>query len=284
MINCRSVCNKAITVKDYITDHNLDLILLTETWLGYERDRQVCGDLLPSGYEIKHISRKKRRGGGVALVYRSTISLTDMADETTSSFEGLSVCMTSESSPVRILVLYRLIPSRVNTVSASSFQHDFQNIIDRFMLKSGKLLIAGDFNIHWDVEKDPERKRLLDILQSSNLTQHVMESTHQDGHTIDLVITRSNDDLVTETSVQALISDHFAVHFNLNIHKPPIPRKETSFRKHSAVDHSDFEQDLQKCELVVSPSSTLDGLVDQYDHQLGSLMDKHQDENSGNKT
>ena len=47
---------------------NIDVLALTETWL-------CCGDnaglneLLPPGYNIRHVDRE-RRDGGVALIYK----------------------------------------------------------------------------------------------------------------------------------------------------------------------------------------------------------------------
>ena len=44
LINCQSICNKAITIKDYIVDNSLDIILLCETWLTSEKEKKICGD------------------------------------------------------------------------------------------------------------------------------------------------------------------------------------------------------------------------------------------------
>ncbi len=38
LINCQSICNKAITIKDYIVDNGLDSILLCETWLSSKKE------------------------------------------------------------------------------------------------------------------------------------------------------------------------------------------------------------------------------------------------------
>ena len=43
-----------------------------------------------------------------------------------------------------------------------------------------------------------------------------------DGHTLDLVITRSDDDVVSDLSIDSpfIISDHAAIHFHLKFKKP----------------------------------------------------------------
>ena len=48
-----------------------------------------------------------------------------------------------------------------------------------------------------------------------------MSSTHRSGHTLDLLITRADDDLITSLSTyDADLSDHFVVNCNLTIEKP----------------------------------------------------------------
>ena len=66
---------------------------------------------------------------------------------------------------------------------------------------SGKLIIAGDFNVHWDKQSNPERQQLEDLLHSFGLIQHVNDSTHSDGHTLDLLITHADDNLVSSCLV-----------------------------------------------------------------------------------
>ena len=47
----------------------------------------------------------------------------------------------------------------------------------------GKLLIPGDFNIHFDSPSNPNTARVLDILETFNTEQAVSEPTHQQGYT-----------------------------------------------------------------------------------------------------
>ena len=274
LINCQSVCNKAQVIKDYVVDNNLDIAVLTETWLCPSKDN-VCGDLTPSGFDFQHIPRKGKRGGGVGLLFKCTLKVSHIENETSSSFEAFSVCVTSESTSVRIIVIYRLIPTRSNGLSPMDFHSDFQDLIDKYILQPTPLLIAGDFNIHWDVENDREASSLRDFLHTTSLVQHVKNATHQDGHTIDLVISRKDDGLVDSVTVKSLISDHHAVHFDLIMDKPPPPREKVSFRKFSSVDPTKFRSDLAKCDLVTHTSQELDSLVHQYNTQLSSLIDMH---------
>ena len=74
-INPRSIKNKALSLSDYIVAQDYDVVGLTETWLGTSVDKKCIGELVPSGYTMKHVPRRGSRiGGGVALLYKSAIS------------------------------------------------------------------------------------------------------------------------------------------------------------------------------------------------------------------
>ena len=67
-LNIRSLKNKTTSLFDFIVSQNIDVLALTETWLCCG-DNAVLNDLLPPGYDIRHVDRE-RRGGGVALIYK----------------------------------------------------------------------------------------------------------------------------------------------------------------------------------------------------------------------
>jgi len=55
LINCQSICNKTSRINDYIVDEQIDVAILTETWLsGCEMDQKTIGDVTPSGYKFRH--------------------------------------------------------------------------------------------------------------------------------------------------------------------------------------------------------------------------------------
>ena len=90
-----------------------------------------------------------------------------------------------------------------------------------------ELLIVGDFNIHVDSSNN-ESQSFLDILNANGLIQHVKSSTHQKGHTLDLVITREQSNLLKRPPVVFLSGvsssssslDQFAVLCYLNVNRP----------------------------------------------------------------
>ena len=74
-INCRSIVNKSADLKVEISNNSIDFCALTETWIR-EDDTITPLEICPLGYKSISIPRQNRQGGGVAIVYRNTLSLT----------------------------------------------------------------------------------------------------------------------------------------------------------------------------------------------------------------
>ena len=107
-----------------------------------------------------------------------------------------------------------------------------------FFLKIGPLQLvihivqnrrSGEQKSHWDKTNE--------LLELMGLQQHVNEPTLESGHTLDLIITRQCDSLLTNISVtDCLLSDHSTLICDLILDKPPLPKKKISFRKTKVVD------------------------------------------------
>ena len=70
---------------------------------------------------------------------------------------------------------------------------------------------------------------------------------HKDDHTLDLVIARSDDDIVSNLSIESLfvISDHATIHFYLKLKKPVFDKKLITFRNlDRSVDFNNFGSDV----------------------------------------
>ena len=78
LLNVRSAVNKGPLIQDIINSNNLDMLALTETWFSENDPDAVILDLLPSEYNVLHAHRPSAtvaRGGGLALVFRSMLSV-----------------------------------------------------------------------------------------------------------------------------------------------------------------------------------------------------------------
>ena len=273
LLNPWSVCNKAEFISDFIIDHNIhvDLLSLTETWLtGTISDDPVTKALLPEGYSILHNPRK-RRGGGTAVVFRDTIKIRQVNN--TAAYESFEVleCTIKSSVLIRLCVIYRPPTTPPNKF----FYMEFAEYMSYIAAAPGKPLLVGDFNIH--ITK-PSGKEFSSLCHSLDLKQHVNTATHRNGHILDLVLTRTDDDLVTSiSSADHGFPDHYPVFSRLSLQKPKLPTQVVTNRKLKSITTNVLAEVISKSPLMFlhnTTSSSVDDLVTIYDTELRGVLNK----------
>ena len=114
---------------DFVFQNNLDLVAISETWFKPDGNL-VPHECTPAGYSLHHIPRPKKTRGGVALLFRSSLSVSmknDNIDYLT--FESLHAEITCNSRSVRLVNIYR--PERDvdgKHVNFSSFLQEFEKL------------------------------------------------------------------------------------------------------------------------------------------------------------
>ena len=280
VLNTRSVRNKSLPVKDFIVDRDIDILALTETWLtSGDFDGQVSRDVCPSGYEFYNVPRGCR-GGGIALVYKKLLRFQKQSciRAKFKSFEFTDLLMKHSSSSLRVVIVYRPPPSKSNKLSLSLFFEEFPRLLEDLTTASGSLLMAGDFNFHVDDVHDSAPSRFLNLLEAFGFKQNGSEPTHRSGHTLDLIITRAEEDVASHFSVfDPAISDHSAVSCKLSLPKTAFERREVCYRKLKSIDIGKLREDIENSPLAdpVSVSGDLDDLICQYNTVLSELLEKH---------
>ena len=81
------------------------------------------------------------------------------------------------------------------------FLDQFPEFLDSCNSLPGQLCILGDFTIHYDRPHDHLTTNTLDILNTHNLQQTVVQSTHRQGHVLDWVIVRPDEGIHQSTQV-----------------------------------------------------------------------------------
>ena len=129
-----SVWNKTSVLQDSVTDHNIDLMVLTETWSkGDDRDNVILADLQPHVYTIKHTTRQSR-GGGVAIMQPSTLSVTrvEHSDSSTPQYAsfGEFQCLVHTVPAVRFVVICCPPPPKTNGLNYKKSYAEIGNYIE----------------------------------------------------------------------------------------------------------------------------------------------------------
>ena len=278
--NARSIKNKLHVIQDYRKDNNLDIMFLTECWLK-DDDIAVIGELENNG-EYKFISqpRLNRTGGGIGCLYKSDLEVKKLETAKTKTFEHLSLNLNNGGRNVTILIIYRSEPTNVNQYNLNDFFDEFTELISSHHCKDREMLIVGDFNFHMNKLNQPNARRLLEIFDIFELTQHVKKPTHVAGNILDLVVTRAEGDLIKSCVVDDLLSDHNAILMEIKAHKLTAPKKVVNFRKTRNINMAQFKTDLKNhlsavdhCDPQGGPTY-LDSLVRIYE-SCQDVLNKH---------
>ena len=99
----------------------------------------------------------------------------------------------------------------------SLFFEEFSTYLESIVISTERLLISGDFNFHVESTDDTNAKRFCELLDTFGLIQHVACPTHASGHTLDLIISRSINDLIITELLESTLasSDHSFIECNL---------------------------------------------------------------------
>ena len=162
-----------------------------------------------------------------------------------------------------IILIYRPPSS-----SLRSFLTDLSSILESIIS-----VIFGDFNIQINNDNYASLSlNFLSLIFEYSLTQHICFPTNTNGNTIDFVLSLADSNLISYPTQSSLISDHFAILFDLNLPVSQINRPSRSFRKISSIDKPMFVKSVFH-QLNNSISSDLSTLFDSFNLALSHSLD-----------
>ena len=144
------------------------------------------------------------------------------------------------------------------------FFDDFSQLVENLAATPDRFLITGDFNFHIGTTNN-DAVQFLDLINSAGLNQHVTRPTHNRGHNLDLIITSSNNDLVSNLQVlPSMPSDHAAITFLVDFPRPVLSKVFSERRKLQNINLELFVEDMANTSLMCNRSSDVDVAVTQY--------------------
>src|SRR6218665_3297218 len=106
-----------------------------------------------------------------------------------------------------------------------------------------------NINVKFDLPQDLHTKHMLRLMTSHSLTQLITEKTHNLGHTLDVIISRSSS-LIDNIDISPLVhSDHCIINFTVATQPPPLVYKKIERRSFANFNMLSFEKDLHESEL-----------------------------------
>ena len=140
-------------------------------------------------------------------MYKKNLSVLSKTTCQFSSFEHCEVTFNTGSKQLNVNVVYRPPPSQKNRLTNKTFFDLFSPFMNDQISSTGHFLLLGDLNFHLEDRNDTEALRLNVLFDTLNYKQHVTTRTHKSGHTLDVVITMDNEDLISQWKVGDQLSD-----------------------------------------------------------------------------
>ena len=271
-LNVQSLRNKTTAIHEIIEERNLDVAILTETWHGSGDDISLRL-AAPSGYSAVDADRKSDPNhGGIVVIHRSRYRCVRVPLPELASFEGLCVRLHVGGESVTLLSIYRPGSCRPSTL----FFEELRTVLEMLVLQPGPIILGGDVNIHVEKEDDDDSVRFSELIESFNMIQHVVGSTHLHGGTLDLVATFSDTPLSRIIIDPAgMISDHSLVTAFMTVHHRVDPARTRQVRCWKKVDLSAFREAIRENALASPASTSISSeLFEIYDGCLRRIADR----------
>ena len=253
---------------------HFDLLALNETRL----DSSISDGLVKiRGYDIVTNDRS-RRGGGVCIYLRSTISYKIQNDLVPDDIEAICLEISKPNSRNFIVASVYRPPS-----STSEFFLTFEKMIKMIDDENKELHILGDLNCNMltNISNQPT-KTLKGILETYQLSQPITEATRITTSSctlIDHYITSMPEKIVQSGVIHTGISDHSLIYGIRKIHPVLSTRKKAKkveVRNMKRFNEERFNEDLltQSWEQIVLKSDT-DSMWACWKELFMEVLDKH---------
>ncbi len=173
LLNVRSLTNKSFLINELISSHSLDFTLLTETWLDINGAATLI-ETVPLNFSFFHTTRNDRRGGGIAAVFSDIYGCKEVYLGNFISFEYLALSVHCKTT---VLIVTVYCPPK----SKCGFLEEFSQLLSEVSTDYDCLVISGDFNIHIDIETNPDTISFICRLEAFDLSH--MSRTHPQQRT-----------------------------------------------------------------------------------------------------
>lgn len=230
--NAHSVKNKKHEVIHFLDKYNIDILLISETYL-----KPDIAFHIPH-YLIYRADRNDQSGGGVAIMIKNSIPHTLLPNIALLSIENISIQLAFPHSYLKITSCY--VPK--------SNHCNLRRDLNRLFNSNSPFVIGGDFNCRhsfWNCSKSNKGGRtLFDLLNSNaNIVLHYPDTptyhhNTRTNSTLDFYIASNQVPINYVGSKNELNSDHFPVLCSISLQTCHINPSSQSFNFKKADWHS----------------------------------------------
>ena len=175
----QNIKNKDTFLAQEIKTNNLDLIVITETWINDIQEDMVWlhqSDLIQSGYTISTHNRASR-GDGIALLHKDHMEVKKIEAQHLHSIEYATWQISLKNKTITILGIYNL-PLKQDQTN-TTFLDEITKLLTTKLPNMENAITLGDLNMHIEDLTDNNSQVFVDIMEALDLQQHVNQPTYQ---------------------------------------------------------------------------------------------------------
>ena len=122
--------------------------LLPSAHFTYIYNEVTISNCTPKGYTFNHKARQARRGGGVGLLFKSSLTVRRESVAHYKSFEALRVLVSCDFRSIVLIIIYRpdTVDEHGQRILFSTFLEEFTSLLDTLVLHPSQVVLTGDFN------------------------------------------------------------------------------------------------------------------------------------------
>ena len=176
LVNIQSLKLKLDMLIHHMQVSNMDMVFVTEIWTqdGNESEHQyIKANLNTAGYNILIQSRKKWRGGGIVVIYKSHLQVKKLIFNDYTSFKSLTIILNISTKLYLFSTIYRAPYSTRQLTTMLTFLDEFPDHISTLLRNSRNINILEDFNIPWNIVDQPDTISMQNVMDMYDLKQHV---------------------------------------------------------------------------------------------------------------
>ena len=215
--NARSISSKLSDLSTLTSEHDPDLILITESWCNKDTTNaflNVPGYYIDPDLRLDRIDTANGIGGGLLVYIKDGLDVLPIDNNSDfNQYKQFAVKSSNNcTKDLNITLIYR---------SPNSSSDNTKLLCDIIEHSPKNGLIIGDFNlpkIDWNTGiGDSKSKQLIDTSEKMFLTQLVTFPTHQKGNILDLAFTDVPDKILNIETVGNLgSSDHSVIRLDIS--------------------------------------------------------------------
>ena len=192
-----------------------------------------CNEHYRNNLKIQVSNRKVRKGGRLAIVYKSNIEVKCVKEDQLNTFKFAIWKVSCNNDNITLIVVYHPPYTTSNPITNTTFIDEFTEWLTDQIVSYDNLYITGIFNIHINnTILDDEASVFVDSMEGLGLEQHHNFITHKAGNTLDLIMMETISGLqIKACQAGDFISNHCIVQSWASVTKNVIQHKSITYRK-----------------------------------------------------